>query len=321
MVVKGYNVGPLAKKVAKEVMDDNVLGLAAGTAYYFFFSLFPIFLFLAPLLSLVGNERETFSSIMEYLSQVVPAEAYALMQNVVASVVFSEEAPGLVSVGAFLALWAGSNIFNALMEALNGAYDVKETRAWWKRKLMAMAAVVVSGLIVITATIVLLAGDKIVDWIGDRIGLGEIARVLWTAVPIPLALVALVALAWGVLTFLPNVRQNLRHTLVGAVVTTVLWLLVTLAFRFYVQNFGNYNATYGTIGAVIVLLTWMYLSMVTVLIGGEVASELHHGTGAVNPRRGATIGDRIASGGGRASTERIARVEPMAARGARSDER
>jgi membrane protein len=315
MVIKGYQVGPLAKKVVKEVMDDNVLGLAAGTAYYFFFSLFPIFLFLAPLLSLVGNERETFSSVMQYLSQVVPGEAYTLMQNVVASVVFSEDAPGLVSIGALLALWAGSNIFNALMDALNNAYNVKETRPWWKRKLMAMAAVIVSGLIVVTATVVLLAGDKIVDWVGDRIGLGEIARVLWTAVPIPLALAALIALAWGVLTFLPNVRQNLRHSLVGAVVTTALWLIVTLAFRFYVQNFGNYNATYGTIGAVIVLLTWMYLAMVTVLIGGEVASELHHGTGAVDPRRGATIGDRIASSGGGASTERVTRVEPMAARG------
>jgi membrane protein len=315
MVVKGYNVWPLVKNVGKEIMDDNVLGLAAGTAYYFFFSLFPIFLFLAPLLSLVGNERKTFNFIMQQLAQVVPPEAYSLMANVVRSVVFSAEAPGLVSIGAFLALWAGSNIFNALMDALNGAYDVQETRPWWKRKLMAMAAVIVAGLVVITATIVLLAGEDIVGWIGDRIGLGELGRTLWTVVPIPLAVSALIALAWGTLYFLPNVRQNRRHVLVGAVATTLLWLIVTLVFRFYVQNFGNYNATYGTIGGVIVLLTWMYLSMLTVLVGGELASELHHGTGAIDPRRGATIGDRIVSTGGSASTERVTRVEPMTARG------
>jgi membrane protein len=315
MVIKGYQVGPLAKKVATQVMDDNVLGLAAGTAYYFFFSLFPILLFITPMISLVGDRQQTFDYIMQQLAQVVPSEAYTLMQQFVASVVFTEGAPGLVSVGALLALWAGSNIFTALMDALNRAYNVQETRPWWKRKLLAMAAVIVSGVVVITATIFLLGGDDIVDLVAGYVGLGELGRMFWTLVPIPFAIAALTALGWGTLYFLPNVRQNRKHVLVGAIATTTLWLIVTLAFRFYVQNFGNYNATYGSIGGIIVLLTWMYLSMLTVLIGGELASELHHGTGAVDPRRGATIGDRIASTGGRPSTERVTRVEPMAAGG------
>jgi membrane protein len=315
MLVKGYRVKPLVKKVASEAMSDNLLGLSAQLAYYFFFSLFPIFLFLTPLLSMVGNERETFEVIMRQLAAAVPSEAYALLHNTVRSVVFSQDAPGLVSVGALLALWAGSNIFGALMDALNAAYDVSETRPWWKRKLMSMAAVIVGGLVVLSATVLLLFGEDIVNWVGNLIGLGSLGRLLWTFIPIVVAAAALTALGYGTLYYLPNIRQNKRHALVGAVIMTVLWIIVTLVFRFYVQNFGNYNKTYGTIGAVIVLLTWMYFSMLVVLLGGEVASELHHGTGAVNPRRGATIGDRIASSGGRPSTERIARVEPMAARG------
>jgi membrane protein len=315
MVVKGYKVEPLAKKVASEVIKDNVLGLGAQLAYYFFFSLFPIFLFLAPMISVVGDKQKTLNLVLGQLAQAVPPEAYTLFANTVREVVFSENAPGLMSVGALLALWAGSNIFSALMDALNHAYGATETRPWWKRKLISMAAVIVGGLIVMTASIVLLGGEDIVDWVGGFVGLGSLGRTLWTIVPIPLALCALVALGTGTLYYLPNVRQNLRHAVVGAIIMTVLWILVTLVFRFYVQNFASYNATYGTIGAVIVLLTWMYLTMVVVLIGGEVASELHQGTGAVDPRRGAIIGDRIASSGGRASTERITRVEPLAARG------
>src|ERR671921_1263237 len=100
MIVKGYRVGPLAKKTATEVVADNVLGLGAQLAYYFFFSLFPIFLFLAPLLALVGDKRQTFDFLLAQLARAVPAEAFTLVKNVVAQVVFSESAPGLVSVGA-----------------------------------------------------------------------------------------------------------------------------------------------------------------------------------------------------------------------------
>jgi membrane protein len=221
-----------------------------------------------------------------------------------------------MSLGGLLALWGGSNIFSSLITALNAAYDVQETRPWWKTKLIAIAAVIVAGALFLTATTVLLAGEDIVNAAANAIGLGETGRVAWTVIQFPLAIAILVALAWGAFVFLPNTRQNKKQALVGAVTTTVLWLVVTVLFRLYVQNFGSYNKTYGTIGAVIVLLTWMYLSMLTLLIGGEVNSELHHGTGAVNPHRGATLAGRIATGAGRpTSTERVERAVPYAASG------
>jgi membrane protein len=117
--------------------------------------------------------------------------------------------------------------------------------------------------------------------------------------------------------FLPNVRQRASHVIVASLVATLLWIIVTLLFRAYVQNFGSYNKTYGTIGGVIALLTWMYLSMLVLLSGGELASELHCGTARVEPERGATYAGRIGTDGspGRPSTERVERVEPLAARG------
>ncbi len=318
MVFRGTDVGRLAKKTFKEIGDDRVLGLAAQAAYYFFFSLFPILLFLAPLLGVIGDKRENFEWLMGELRQAVPADASALLDNVVRSVVFAEGAPGLISTGALLAIWAGSNVFGALMDALNEAYDVKETRPWWKRKLIAVASVIGIGGTILLTTVVFLAGDRIVDWVGDRIGLAEQTERVWAFAQIPISIAMLVALAWLSFFFLPNLRQSKRHVLAGAVVTTVLWILVTVLFRFYVQNFADYNATYGTIGGVIALLTWMYFSMVVFLIGGEVNAELHHGTASVEQRRGRLHGDRIetAETAGVPSTDRVRRVDPLHPQGA-----
>ena len=298
MVVLGYRVGPLLKSTGREIMDDGVPGIAAELAYYFFFSLFPILLFLAPLLSLLGDKRELFTTVMQTLGRVVPAEAFAMLQAVVGEVVFAEGAPGIMSVGALLAAWAGSNVFNGLIMGLNRAYDVEESRAFWKRRLLALAALIASAVIVGGATIVMLAGEDVVRMVADALGLGPTARTIWMIMQIPLAVAMLVGLAWMMFYFLPNTKQEKKHVFAGAIATTVLWIAMTLAFRFYVQNFGNYNKTYGTIGGVIVLLTWMYLSMVAMLIGGELNAELHKGTGAINPKRGILLGGRIATGAG-----------------------
>ena len=315
MIIKGYRVGPLLKQTGREILDDNVPGIAAELAYYFFFSLFPILLFLAPTLSLMGNKRKLFDSIMGSLAQVVPADAYAMLQGVVSEVVFSEGAPGIMSVGALLAAWAGSNVFNGLILGLNRAYDVDESRPFWKKRLIALGALIVSVIIVGVATIVMLAGQSVVAWVAGLVGLGGTARMVWLVIQYPLAVSMLVGLAWMLFYVLPNTKQEKKHVFVGAIVTTVLWIAVTLAFRLYVQNFGNYNRTYGTIGGVIVLLTWMYLSMIVVLIGGELNSELHKGTGAVNPKRGILLGGRIATGAGSSTPSTVVEGtgEPLAA--------
>ncbi|HEY0970850.1 MAG TPA: YihY/virulence factor BrkB family protein, partial [Gemmatimonadales bacterium] len=305
MVVKGYRVGAIVRGVGREVMDDNVLGLAAQTAYYFFFSLFPLLLFVAPLLGLVGEREQTMGYILDQLSQSVPASAMTWIEDVVRGVVFTDGAPGLMSVGALLALWAGSNVFNALAGALNRAYDAEETRPWWKTRLMAIAMVIISGVVVLTATITILAGQEIIDWVGTRLGLPAATRAALIVAQYAIALLSIVALLWVTYLLLPCVKQSKRQVLVGAVVATVLWLIVTFGFRFYVANFGNYDKTYGTIGGVIVLLTWMYLTMLVLLVGGEINSELHKGTGSVKERAGHLFGGRVSSGGEAVATPSV----------------
>lgn len=299
MEIKGYRLGPLFKKVGAQIVADDVIDLAAQTAYYFFFSLFPIFLFLAPLLALVGDKQKTFTFLLDQLARAVPRDAFALMENVVKDVVFSPNAPGIVSIGALLALWSGSNVFSGLMAALNMVYNHRtdDTRPYWKRKLIALACLLGVGLLFILATMVLLFGPNVVDWVGNHVGLGSTARALWNLAQIPIASVLVIATAFVLFKVLPDAKQRNTHVLVASVVTTALWLIATLAFRIYVQQFGDFNKTYGTIGGVIVLLMWMYISSLVLLAGGELAAELMNGTGATQSRAGHLYGDRISTGG------------------------
>jgi membrane protein len=316
MVILGYKVETVATRTIREILADNLLGLSAQTAYYFFFSLFPLLLFVAPVLSLVGNKQDTFGLLASQLQQVVPSEGWPLIGGVIRDVVYAQNAPGLMSVGALLAVWAGSNVFSALIDALNSAYDVVDTRPWWRKKLIAVASVLVIGLVILSSTVLILGGDRLTGWMADSLNLPGALRTALGYIQIPVGFALLVTIASLSYYFLPNLRQSKRQVLVGAVFATLAWTAVTLGFRLYVSNFADYNATYGAIGGVIVLLTWMYFSMLVFLIGGEINSELHRGTGAVSPRPGLLYGGRIetAAAAGVPSLDRVERLEPLGAR-------
>ena len=309
MIIKGRRVGPLLQKTGREILDDNVLGLSAQTAYYFFFSLFPLFLFMAPLIGFLGERQEIMAWLIVNLRQAVPGEAVDLVDNVVRDVLNPSSA-GVISIGLVGAAWAGSNVFSALIDALNRAYDVEEGRPWWKKKLIALASVVVAAVLFAVTTSIMLGGPEIAEWIESRTPMGEAGQTVWNILQYPLAFALLIGMLWLIYYFLPNQRQDKSQILVGALVAGVLWILVTLLFRAYVTNFGSYNKTYGAIGGVIVLLTWMYLTMLVILVGGELNAELHHGTASIEPRKGAVYVGRVVTARepGRTSDERIERV-------------
>jgi len=298
MVIKGVNVVPLVKGTVKEVGADRIPSIAAETAYYFFFSLFPLLLFLTPLLGLVGNGQELMESMLARLSSTMPADTLALLRRVLQEILTSSGGAGIMSIGVLLAGWSGSQIFGSLMDALNIAYDVTETRPWWKKQLLRIGALLVAGGIMLVATFIFLDGERVTRWVAATLGFGQAGTVAWTVLQLLLAVCLLIATGVALFKLLPNVQQRWSHVIVASTVTTILWLVATLVFRFYVQHFGSYNKTYGTIGGVIVLLTWMYYSMFVLLVGGELASELHRGTGAVEPTKGATYYGRIVSDSG-----------------------
>lgn len=305
MLIKGYDAIALLKGAARETISDRIPSLAAETAYYFFFSLFPLLLFLTPLVGLFGERAETMRWIEGQLATVVGPQAFAPIRAMLQEVVYTKNAPGLMSLGALLAAWAGSHIFGSLMSALNVAYDATETRPWWKQQVIRLGVFAASAVILLLASVVLLGGGAVAGWVSAQVGLGESGRRVWAILQTPVTVAFMVGLAFVVYKTLPNVKQRNWMVLVAAVLATGLWSIATLLFRLYVARFGHFSATYGTIGGIIALLTWMYYTMFVILFGGELAAELHHGTGATRPVRGAVYHGRIvaAEGPGLGSVE------------------
>jgi membrane protein len=292
MTLGGFRLGPLLKKTVREIGADHVTSLAASAAYNFFFSLFPLLLFLAPLLSVVGDKQAMVNFLMARLTSVMPADQLDAMRPVLQNIVFAKNAPGLMSIGALLAAWSGSTVFGSLIGSLNTAFDVEETRAWWKQQAIRLGVFALSAVILIVTTIVFLGGEDIANTVGGWLHVGQAFVTIWKIVQFPLALCGLFGLAFVMIYFLPNLRQTKTYAAIGAAVTTVLWLAATMLFRLYIQHFPP-NPAYGIIGGIIILLTWMYYTMFVMLVGGELASELHHGTGALEPRKGAMYYGRI----------------------------
>lgn len=280
LVVAGHDVAVLARKTLSELLADNLLGMSAASAYSFFFGLFPTFLLAAPILSTFGDRRQLFDRIFAWMAPSLPPAGFEIVRGVLSDVIFTQHAPGLMSIGAVLALFAGANVFSTMASALNVAYEVPETRPWWRVELIAIGAAIVCVLAIGASVALLMGGDTLLQSFARAMRLDAAAVAISAITQYTLTVLLMIGSVWSIYMLLPNVHsQNRLQTLVGAVFATVLWMVVTVLFRTYVIHFGAYNRTYGTVGGVMVLLTWMYLSMLAILVGGELNAELRRGTG------------------------------------------
>lgn len=267
----------LAKRVYSEIMEDEVLDSAAQLAYYFLFALFPLLIFLTSIFGfVVGNNSELRNELFSYLGSVLPGSALDLVRGVIEEVSQSSSG-GKISLGLLLALWAASSGLQAITQSLNRAYDVKESRSWWKLRLTALGLTVGLAITIITALIIILFGGHIVEYAQNAFGFGAVITTVWRIVQYLIAL-AFVLLGFALIYyFSPNLKE--QHWLFitpGAVVGVGLWLLVSFGFRIYLSYFDSYSATYGSLGALIILLLWLYLTGLAILVGGEINSEIEN---------------------------------------------
>ncbi|HKW46993.1 MAG TPA: YhjD/YihY/BrkB family envelope integrity protein [Gemmatimonadaceae bacterium] len=283
IVVRGYDVVALAKKTWAEIGKDKVSVYAAQMAYSFFFALFPLLLFFAALLSLVADKQTVMAQFNEHIAEALPGDVASLLGKTIEKVIFARGAPGLLSFGLLTAAWSGSSIFGALRVALNDAYGVEETRPWWKQYALQLGMLLVAGVVIVLSTVILLNGEGIVSWLAARLGLQQMTAMIWTVLQFPLALAALVGVIWMIYYFLPDCRhQDKRILIMGALLATLFFIAATLLFRVYVQRFNQLNPAYGAIGAIMVLLTWMYYSSFVLLAVGELTAEIQAGSGRVD---------------------------------------
>ena len=273
----GLNWKVLVKRVWSEIETDEVFGRAAQLAYYFLLALFPLLLFLTSVIGLVMESGTGLRhSLFNYLGRVLPASASELVSTTMLEVT-SSSGGGKIAFGILAALWAASNGMGAITQALNIAYDVEEGRPWWKQRLTAMGLTLTLSVLIITALMLVLYGGRIADYVAVNYGLGEAFAIAWKVLQWPIVL-TFVLLAFALIYyFAPDVRdQKWVWVTPGAVLGVSLWLLVSFGFRLYLNFFDSYSKTYGALGAVIILMLWLYLTGAAILIGGELNSEIEH---------------------------------------------
>jgi len=267
---------PLHRRVFHEVADDDILGQAAKVAYFMFTSLPPALLVIFALTSIFGGEplAESIARRMDALlpgSIDDPNSAAAFVATFINDVV-TETAPAPLSIGLILGLWAASAVFTALANALNQVFDVTEDRSWLKRRVVALGVMTGFLILFLGGSISLIAGPQI----SAALDLGGATDLAWDVLQWPLGFVFVTSGLFLIYNFLPNcdLSEFRIQLLKGSAIATGLWLVATLGFRIYIANFGSYGETYGFVGAILVLLLWMYLTAIVILVGGEVASEL-----------------------------------------------
>lgn len=267
----------LAKRVYAETTDDDVLGRAAQLSYYFLLALFPALLFMTSLLGyFAGEDAQLRSSLFGYLSAVLPGEASKLVAETVNDVT-QASGGGKLSFGILATLWAASNGMGAISESLNAAYDLKETRPWWKVRLIAVGLTLALSFLIISSLVLVLYGHDLADTVAGKFGLSAAFALTWKVVQWPIVL-GFVLLAFALIYyFAPDSHdQDWKWITPGAIVGVALWLLVSFAFKTYLEFFNSYSATYGSLGAVIILMLWFYFTGIAILVGGEMNSEIEN---------------------------------------------
>jgi membrane protein len=272
----------VVERTAAEVRDDRCFGLAAQLAFYFLLALFPALLFLVALIGYVPIEN-ALDELLATLGTVAPRELVALLRTQLAAIASGSQA-GLLTLGIAGAIWSSSAAMVAIIDALNHAYDVGEWRPWWKRRIVALALTMALAAFIILSLALVLIGPDAARRVAGWVGAAPIAVFLWSLLRWPAMVLLIVFGVDLVYYFAPNRRTRWRWVTPGAMLATALWIVSSFAFKFYVVNFGNYTATYGAIGGIIVTMLWFYVSSLAILIGAELNGVIEQKPAPVTPR-------------------------------------
>jgi membrane protein len=260
-----------AKKVYEKFVAEDVTTNAAQVAFYFIFALFPLLLFLLNVIGLfLGAAEDMQKELFTYLSEVVPSSAMTLIQDTVSEIA-TEGGGGKLTFGALLALWSASAGVDNIRIALNDVYDLKETRPWWKYKLVSVLLTLGIALLIFFALGIVFYGSQFVNLLFSPLGIEFTSTVFLTIFSFIIVGVALILSFALLYNFAPNHDPYEWHWITpGAITAIILWIVLSLGFRVYLHYFDSYSKTYGSVGAIIVLLLWLYLTAMVILIGGVV---------------------------------------------------
>lgn len=273
----GLKAKEMVKRVWNATMDDNLLGRGSELAYNFIFSVFPLLLFVLSLFGLfAGHAIQLRNDLMSNLARALPPAAFQVISHTVDEVTRGTSG-GKLTFGIVLTLWAAAGGMTSMISTLNAVYGVRERRSWWKVRAIAVALTVAISVLVISALGVVLLGGVAANWAGSRLHLGTVAVMAWTILQWPVALSFIVISFSLIYYFAPDLKEQHWYWITpGSLFGVLLWLVVSFGFRVYLHFFNSYSKTYGSLGAVIILLVWFYVTGLAFLTGGEINAQIEH---------------------------------------------
>ena len=265
-------------RTAQDVSKNHTMTMAAGLSYNFILSLFPLLIVAAALVGYLPIP-DLFDHILGTMARVIPADSMGLVRQVLRDVI-SPNKGKLLSVGLLGAIWTASSGFSTMIEALDVAYDIPETRPFWRTRSLAIALTFEVGILFVLALAVMIVGPEFGGWLAGKVDLGPVFAAVWPYLRWAMA-IAFTVLGVEVLYFVgPNIRQSFLASLPGACLAVGGWIGLSYLLGLYFQKFANFNKTYGTLGAAIALMVWLYWSSFAILLGAELNSELMQAGGS-----------------------------------------
>jgi membrane protein len=279
-------------RTCQDLQRHHTFQDAAALAYYFVLAIFPSLILLSEVLTSFAMP-DLFGRVLGVMAQLLPPSTMQLIQAVLWSVLRSRRGTW-ISVGSLGLLWVSSAAFDALIEALDIAYDVNDPRPFWKTRLLAIGFGAITGTFLTLALTVMILGPRFADWLARRIYLQHFFVSLWPFLHWLIAIGTAILNVEIIYFLAPNVKQRFRATLPGAALTVGAWLGLSYLLGIYFRNFAHYDLVYGTLGGFVVFMTWFYWSSFALLVGAELNAEVakESSQGALLPKNlGPTRGE------------------------------
>ena len=271
----GLSPWQLARNVFREISANNSLGRASELAFDFLFALFPLVLFMLTLIGLFASRSsELQNAFLSYFADFLPAMAFQLLNKTTAELA-ANASGGKLTFGLVLALWFASGGVSSMISALNLAYHVREVRSWFAVRAIALGLTLSISILILSALFLVLVSGHFVNWLGTLLRLEPVIVTLWKALQWPAAIL-FVILSYSMIYYCgPNLKERRWHWITpGSVFGAFLWLIASVGFRAYLHFFNTYSTTYGSLGAVMILLVCLYVTGFAFLIGGEINAEI-----------------------------------------------
>ncbi|WP_026885237.1 YihY/virulence factor BrkB family protein [Clostridium beijerinckii] len=249
-----------------KIKRDDVFALASQLAYYLILSFFPFMLFL---MTLAGFSSISSKQILGQLNVMLPRSVLELTQSTVVEI-FDNQYTGLLGISILLTLWTASSAFKAIIKSINKAYNFKEERSFIKLSIISMLGILALAVTIILTLTALVFGNVIGDYIKSINPFYEIVLVIWNIFRYTFILVIMISIFIGVYRFAPAKKLVWKEVIAGSIFSTVGWVLVSFVFSFYIDNFNNYSRFYGSLGAVFILMTWLFLISIIFILGVEI---------------------------------------------------